>query len=98
MQFALWAPGHFCEPEDFEHIYFGPVRNAAECAFRVNQNQFCSNKFYTGCCGSPVCACVRRGMRCEVEEAGKTEQKIFFFSQNFSPIFMDPIPKGTLFG
>jgi len=68
-RFALFAPGQFCEPEDFEHIYFGPVTSAAECAYKVSQNSLCTNTFYTGCCGSAVCACVRIGMRCAMEEA-----------------------------
>merc|ERR1719361_1889489 len=68
-RFALWASGQFCEPEDFEHIYFGPVTSASECAYKVSQNPYCTDKFYTGCCGSAVCACVRVGMRCSLEEA-----------------------------
>merc|ERR1719361_1834343 len=68
-RFALWASGQFCEPEDFEHIYFGPVTSASECAYKVSQNPYCTDKFYTGCCGSAVCACVRVGMRCEMEES-----------------------------
>jgi len=68
-QFALFASGQFCEPEDFEHIFFGPVTSASECAYKVSQNPYCTDKFYTGCCGSAVCACVRVGMRCSLEEA-----------------------------
>jgi len=68
-KFALFASGQFCEPEDFEHIYFGPVTSASECAYKASQNPYCTDKFYTGCCGSAVCACVRIGMRCSLEEA-----------------------------
>jgi len=68
-KFALFAHGQFCDSEDFEHIYFGSVTSAAECAYKVSQNSLCTNTFYTGCCGSAVCACVRIGMRCAMEEA-----------------------------
>lgn len=66
-RFEMWASGMFCEPEDFEHISFGAVTSTAQCADKVSNNPYCSNKFYTS--GSAVCACVRVGMRCELEES-----------------------------